>query len=440
MLNKIMNRLGLVLIGLVCLNSCKKDDDSITTTINQIYNYATAYEYMDAIYTELATQNLFSDAFLFLPVLYSDECEYIGSSNSGWQQASNFNLSPDNTLLNETFLDFYVINSSLNYYFANVDTVQDQSLTDNVRKGLRAEGQALRAVLYFYLSNFWGEVPLVTDVESSIADSLQEGATAQELFDQIESDLLYAEENFQYLTIHNTNQRLNVWGVKALLARLYLYNGEWALARQYAEDVINNSGITLETTVSGIYSLSGSEHIWVLPESLDDEAVAIYFLQGFANGQHVVVPRENDFFEAGDKRRNVALSQPGTTILKYDDAFGNSDPLYMIRLSEMYLIAAEAACRASSDFDGAEDYINELRTRAGLADVELTAGNFEDVILQERRAELCYEGAHRWFDLKRTGKDVDELEEYGYAATDDLWPFTTPFLEIFKSIEQNPGY
>jgi len=120
--------------------------------------------------------------------------------------------------------------------------------------------------------------------------------------------------------------------------------------------------------------------------------------------------------------------------------FGNSDPMYMLRLSETYLILAEALCRNEGDYDTASDYINALRSRAGLADVTLTAGNFEELILQERRAELCYEGAHRWLDLKRTGKDEEVLGEYGYTTTNALWPFPEEFLESFKSIEQNDGY
>jgi hypothetical protein len=437
---KTMTRFGVLLLSVFLLHSCGEEDDSTVVTLTQINSHSTADNYMQSIYAELAKQQLFADGFLFFPLLYSDDCKYTGTSNSGWKQASDFDFSPESSLLNNVFLDFYSINATLNFYFSQVDTVTHSTITDDVRLGLRAEGQALRAVLYFYLSNYWGEVPLITDGDEP-TDSIQVVATQQELFEQIESDLLYAEEHIEKSSLNTGNQRISKWGVKALLARVYLYNGDWAKAQQYAEEVINESGITLENTVNAIYNVSSSENVWVLPEALDDVSLGIYFLQPFASGQHVVQPRGIDFFEAGDLRRDVALSQPGNTILKYDDVNGNSDPVYMIRLSELYLIAAEAAARASGDYETTADYLNTLRTRAGLADVAVTADNFEDLILAERRAELCYEGMHRWLDLKRTGRDEVVLAGLGYEVPRArLWPFPASFLEVFKSVEQNEGY
>jgi hypothetical protein len=89
--------------------------------------------------------------------------------------------------------------------------------------------------------------------------------------------------------------------------------------------------------------------------------------------------------------------------------------VFVIRLAEVYLIAAEASMQLAN-LPKAAEYINVLRTRAAKpgktasmlikpADVTL------DFILDERARELAGEQL-RWFDLKRTGKLVERIKKY----------------------------
>ncbi len=228
--------------------------------------------------------------------------------------------------------------------------------------------------------------------------------------------------------------------MNALLARFYLQHGRWSEALQYASDVLTSGDVGLEEGMDEVFTAGSSENIWILEEDVQGLSIALYFLQPFSNGLYVVRPREPIGFDMGDARRNVSISASGNTIIKYTGIFSNNDPLYLMRLPEVYLIAAEAAIMANNDFEAAAEYLNALRERAGLAEVILNAGNYEALLAHERNAELCYEGFHRFMDLKRWGQDQEVLGPYGYEERDALWPIPQLFLDVFKSVEQNPGY
>lgn len=89
--------------------------------------------------------------------------------------------------------------------------------------------------------------------------------------------------------------------------------------------------------------------------------------------------------------------------------------VFVIRLAEVYLIAAEAAMQLG-DLAGAAAYVNVVRTRAAkpgkTAAMQVKSSDITlDFILDERARELAGEQL-RWFDLKRTGKLVERIQKY----------------------------
>jgi hypothetical protein len=102
--------------------------------------------------------------------------------------------------------------------------------------------------------------------------------------------------------------------------------------------------------------------------------------------------------------------------------------VFVIRLAEMYLIAAEAKMK-TGDNDSAAYYINQIRTRAALpgrtAQMQITSAQVNlDFILDERARELCGEQL-RWFDLKRTGKLASRIQSMNPDAAIYFQPFHT---------------
>jgi starch-binding outer membrane protein, SusD/RagB family len=106
---------------------------------------------------------------------------------------------------------------------------------------------------------------------------------------------------------------------------------------------------------------------------------------------------------------------------------------FVIRLAEMYLIAAEAEFKLGNS-TAAAGFINTIRTRAALpgktADMQITPGAVTlDFILDERARELAGEQL-RWFDLKRTGKLVERVTLYN--------PVAAPFVKEHHNIRPIP--
>ena len=125
---------------------------------------------------------------------------------------------------------------------------------------------------------------------------------------------------------------------------------------------------------------------------------------------------------------------------------------FIIRLAEMYLVAAEAEMNLGNTAKAAE-LINVIRTRAAVAgkeaDMMVSAGDINlDFILDERARELAGEQL-RWFDLKRTGKLLERVKLYNVAAAPNIQDYHTVRPIPQKQIDavtnktefvQNPGY
>jgi hypothetical protein len=113
-----------------------------------------------------------------------------------------------------------------------------------------------------------------------------------------------------------------------------------------------------------------------------------------------------------------------------------SDPTYIFRIAELYLIRAEARARQGK-LAGALLDLNAVRDRAGLpASAAATADEVLLAIENERRVEFAQE-PHRWFDLVRTGRAA----VVGVTDPDrHVMPIPVDQLLTDPALEQNPGY
>jgi hypothetical protein len=176
---------------------------------------------------------------------------------------------------------------------------------------------------------------------------------------------------------------------------------------------------------------------------------------GEGGGRNRPTPDIVDSYEKGDERFKSSMDTiyvvDGDTsyaryIRKYESNpssnYDADNNFIVFRYSDVLLMMAEASGQGTVAYD----YINQVRTRAGLNSINASSpGSFEDQLLKERRVELAFEN-HRWYDLLRFGKAVEtmnnQFDKQGFNITIDTHNliFPIPQREIDLGLIQNPGY
>lgn len=329
------------------------------------------------------------------------------------------------------------------------------NLSAGVKKQLLGEAKFMRAFLYFYLVNLFGDVPLVTGTNYRANASLPRVAAAG-VWAQITNDLKEAKENLleEYPTAERV--RPNKWAAVALLARTYLYQKEWAEAEAEATLVINSGTYSLEPDLNNVFLSGSTEAVWQLApveEGFNTTETRAFIPNLFpaARPSYALTPQAVAAFELNDNRRTAWVASKTANGVTYVYPYKYKVRLVglpvteyyiMLRYAELFLIRAEARAEQSKVSEAAED-LNAVRLRAGLPETTATTeADMHIAIEQERRIEFFAEWGHRWLDLKRTGRVQAVM-----AATKPTWQpnavlYPIPQTDILQnpSLVQNPGY
>jgi hypothetical protein len=176
----------------------------------------------------------------------------------------------------------------------------------------------------------------------------------------------------------------------------------------------------------------------------------MYIVEGY--GDYLPAGDLLDLIPEGDVRLGLFKDDPNlggdygsVRVDKYPNpAVQNSTPV--IRLSEVYLIRAEARARTNNE-DGAQADLDVIRMRAlpSAAATTATGDALIDAILTERRIELMFEGQRLW-DMMRTKQDLvrnnctNSVCTLAYPNDRFIIPIPQAELDVNDNIVQNPGY
>jgi starch-binding outer membrane protein, SusD/RagB family len=398
----------------------------------------------------------------------ADEFKDYNASALFSQVYTNSMSSANSYFWPELFSELYSTNSVLE------GLASSSSITAAETQQLTGEAKFMRAFLFFYGTNLFGNFPLVTTTNYQVNNTITRSAPTV-IYQQVVSDLADAQnllpDNFVAPSggvVTTERVRPNKWAAAALLARVYLYEASWDSAELEATTVINNSTLfSLDSGLNSVFLANSSEAIWQLQAITPGYNTfdALYFvLTSTPGSSSLPVALDTSLvstFEAGDRRLASWVGQfvsGGTTYYypyKYKlNAYvgattAPTEYTMVLRLAEQYLIRAEARAQ-EGNLQGAAADLNVIRNRAGLGNtVAATQTDLLTAIYHERRVELFTEWGHRWFDLKRTGLinavmgspgNFCQLKGGNWNPDWALFPIPATEITLNAKLGQNPGY
>ena len=479
-----------IFIAIFIMASCSDDFVDVKSNAANSEDYFNSEEeYQQAL---IAAYDLLQSTYLnvMLGEIASDNT-LAGGENAndvpGIQEIDDMIHTPINAQLRDIWSWMYAGVNRANYI------MEFQDKTDFAGKeSVLAQTRFLRAYYYFELVKWFGDVPFAVDTRLQFGDQFSiERTPKEEIYTQIEQDLIYAADNLPY--IQSQTGRITKGAAQALLGKAYLYQDKFVEAANVLEDLIDNGPHDLVSDYSTIFENDNENNIESVFEVqyTDEEGAGFGCLQCsegnvavgfngirnyngplFESGFSFNVPTQEvvDEFEDGDMRLETAIldieawaAETGATYStgfehtgyfnrKYisrqgdlntgDANLTNPNNYRAIRFADVLLMAAEALNRGGISDSRAQMYLNRVRERAfGNSDnnVSVTGSALTDAIYHERRVELVGEG-HRFFDLVRTGRAASEIDGF-QTGKHELFPI--PLIEIQLAgdqWEQNPGY
>jgi len=444
-------------IIILTASSCKKQlEIEPKQSISSDVALSTTADVQNALigaYTVLATGDLYGTNLVFLPDIYASNgyLNWTGSFST-YRDISNKAIISTNADVLRTWVSAYRAINVANTVLSASSVVSNATTKNNI------EGKALfiRGIMHFELVRLYAQpfdaagtnngpgVPIITKAVQSTSDVVTNVPrnTIADVYTAVENDL-----KSSITKLEGADEK---YASMAFLARVYLQEGKYALARDLANDIINNSSYSLITTSleAPFRTRNSSEGIFEIAQneqsnagSSNDGLATFYASYENSTGGNVgrgdasVNTAFYNAFETGDKRQTDLIytgtgAKNGLFTKKWYDYFGN---IPVARITEQYLIRAECNFRLGTVIGAtpAAD-INRLRTRAGLGNVVPTLA----IILNEREKELAYEG-FRLHDYKRTKRT---LGTFVYNDPKLVFPIPDRELSANKGLVQNPGY
>lgn len=451
-----------VLAGCEALDQNPSTSVTTETAITDIEDLANAVNGAYYLATYGTRMTMASELSIYADLIGPDSYQP-SSSGQNASRIAQFAMTP-----NDTYGAYYYLYTAL----ATINSAITKGLELEDKESAApyiAELYAMRGLFHFHLAVLFAPIPtsgssntmgiVLSDRVFDIG-YIGERAGLDKTYDFIVDDLTRAIDIG--LGKERSTGHMNHWAAMGIRARANLYRGRYAEALQDCNEIIRNSPYTLYSIeeYTKVWSQQGSSEM--LLEYLQTDT---YNAQRYSPGYYTSPKGYSEYglkpefylwltSDPADVRGRMAADlmqkpegesdyNPGYYPLKYPGNSGASVPLYVnnikvMRLSEIYLIAAEAALHTGGD---AKVYMDTLRKQR----IEDYTGDGETVtigtILDERRKELFAEGQIA-FDFWRNGMSVETV--LGTIAPDDfrtVLPIPKEEIDTSKGkLVQNPGF
>lgn len=410
----------------------------------------------------------------FIITIASDDAEKGSSPGdaSFFNDINNFTYTSSAFIINDYWTGQWNGVNFANQVITNVPAI-DMDAT--LKNRLIAEARFMRALHYFNLVRTFGGVPIYNGLPADGNYNIPRNSKEQ-VYQFIIDDLTFASTNLPPTYGAADVGRATMGAAKAYLAKVYMYQQNWAQVYQLTNEVMG-MGYDLLSDFNSVFRIPNENSI----ESIFEvQATYVAGNCGISNSQYSEtqgvrgqfgwgfnVPTQNlaDFFEAGDERRDATIIFRGETTPEGDVinpvgdnpmynqksyvpqallgncAMGSEQNIRLMRFSEVLLMNAEAANELGNATE-ARASLNRVRSRANLGDVTTAdQATLRQAIWKERRAELAME-ADRFWDLVRTGRAAEVLGPLGFTpGKNEVFPIPSNAITLSNGVlEQNPNY
>ena len=389
-----------------------------------------------------------------LATLRSDEMALSASTTSSDDYNSYFDIWAWNDLNRQSTTSsfgwrrYYHAIYISNYIIEHQSEITDAT-TDETNQ-LVGEAYMMRAYCHFLLANLYAEpytncsptetrgIPLSLKAD---VNAVLKSSSLETVYTQVLADITEAKK---YLNVdvweEGYNYRFSKVAADALLARVYLYKGDWQNALDAAKTVIDEHGDLEDLTQSSALlpnSYKSVESIMALEKVM----TAGYSRIGNPSSTFV-----NTYYRSGDQRKRKYFKQATLTSFTLLKGVNTSeDYVCSMRSAEAYLTAAEAAAQLGKTEEACGYLKTLMKNRYTSANYDTYAAELDNMdktellqaVYDERTRELAFEG-HRWFDLRRTTMP-EIVKTYGtdtYTLTQSDSRYTINFPT--EAVEANP--
>jgi len=442
----------LIILATLLLTACS--DSFLDRVPEGSYVDATFYVSDEAL--EAATAPLYNRAWFDY---HQRSIVPIGSARandiySPWNypQFVTFQVTALDENLSGAWSGFYSVVTMANSVIKAVETQTTSAVSEGAKLKAAAEARLMRACAYFYMLRLWGPVIIIEDNNAAVDNPVLPLHREEDVFQFIINDLTYACNN---LPEKNNKGRATSWAAKGILAKVYLARSGWdnngvrdegdlELARQYAGDVCENSGLNLVEKYEDLFkyrnnnndeSLLAMQWVplgeWFVCNTLLADLAFSSEVTGGVNvwsSYNGTIDMFQQYEVADTLRRNATFFTKGSYysyICMSDGGYkytGNASPIkkgvvggpndgndgnvqsmnsplntYMLRLADVYLTYAEACLGNNATLsDGRGLYFyNKVRERAK---INKKSSITLDDIIRERRIEFSMEYTN-WYDM-----------------------------------------
>ncbi|KOS08157.1 hypothetical protein AM493_01470 [Flavobacterium akiainvivens] len=473
--------LCVVAIAVSCDDDLNVDPRNAINENDFLNNPDNAVALVNGVYNKMLDFDMYSFSWIGVTSITSDDADKgstPGDTGSDKHRMDALSFDATDPSFNEVwksrYAAIYRANNALGY-------LEQLSIDETLKNRLIGEVKFLRAFWYFDLVRCFGDVPLVVeqiDLNDTelINDVVFVRKPKADVYAQIEADLIDAASKLPLKSQYGQTDlgRATKGAAHALLAKSYLYQEKWNDAYTAAGEVISSGQYGLMTNYAEVWREVGEnqeESIFEVQATLTKGLIQYTDVQGprgtpdLGWGFNTPSAGLSNSYPAGDLRREGTImfvpstlwdgfeapttwNNPRYNYKAYQSSIAESwngnkaetaKNLRLLKYSDLLLIRAEAAMEMGMVSE-AEDIVNQLRTRAGLAEI---SGLTLQQLYNERRWEMAMEH-DRWFDIVRTGQGVSAMAADGktfVTGKHELFPIPEPQIIISNGLlTQNNGY